>query len=291
MYLKRESDLLLREPDLVNSDLGVAIDWMKSVLGINILPTRIAFYEKYLVSKSKIESLEDYRKYILISKEVDDFLRVSNVFREYSNKELFEKIRKISSGKKYREDILKSSEDPSRDFLHELSVASKFMKAGFDVDVSGDCDVVVKAYEKTVYIECKRIKSESKVTKRVKNANKQIERRIGASKKNKIGYIAIDVTDLIITGRPIKVHKNFSDFKQYTLQELKLFIQKYREKVKGIASKRVLGVIFSVSNIGLIQHQSEERDKIINCHTAYVVGCESGGMDFLFNSKVLGRLV
>lgn len=288
MLLTKQSGLSLREPNLVNADLSSVIAWMHNTLGINASPTRIAFYEKYLNSKEKIESLAEYRKYILISKEVDDFLRVCKVFREYPNEVLFDKIKKIASGTHYREKNIECK-DPSRNYLYELSIASKFIKAGFEVDVSGDCDIVVKAYDKTVFIECKRIKSEPQLTKRIKHANKQIIKRIGSSKKDKTGYVAIDVTDLIITADRVKVYENVEAFEKATQLVLKTFVLKYKEKTKESVNKRVLSVIFSISNIGLIQ--SENRNQIINCHSLYAVGCEKTEIDFLFNNNVLNQLV
>lgn len=128
--------------------------------------------------------------------EVHEIIRVYNGLKDIEANEFLEQIKKVTSGREIRQ---KEGDDQARDFLFELSIAARFIKAGYSVSLTGVCDVVVDlGANGTLFVECKRIKSQSKIAANVKKANKQLTKRIKAAKTSKVrGLVAINVTDLL----------------------------------------------------------------------------------------------
>jgi hypothetical protein len=143
------------------------------------------------------EKLMDFKKsfdnaYI----EANEIIRVYNNLKGIETAEFIDQIKKVVSGQELR---ASSDNDQARDFLFELSIACRFIKAGFEVSLTGICDVVVDLGDNgKLFVECKRIKSENKIEANVKKANKQIVSRTKASISSKAkGLVAVNITDLL----------------------------------------------------------------------------------------------
>ena len=197
MIYSLQSDFTKKNKAEIEKQLQLATDWITNDLGLNYNKTRLGKYLNYLQGKEQLSSLDDFKQYIMTAREVDDLLRVFNSFIGLSDSEVSEKIKTVISGQYYRFEAAKEEVDRSRDYLHELSIASRFKNSGLKVDITGVCDVVIQYEKLSVYIECKRIKSELQLMKRFKKAEKQLKVRLGTNRKNKIGFIALDITDLI----------------------------------------------------------------------------------------------
>jgi hypothetical protein len=86
----------------------------------------------------------------------------------------------------------------SRDTQFELRIASYFLQAGCEVDLSLGTDVVALTASHAFYVECKRISSAKQVQKRVSEAKGQLMRRMPSrvGQHRNFGCIALDVTSL-----------------------------------------------------------------------------------------------
>lgn len=181
-------------------------EWFNE-LGFEFSRNRYGKYKKHFDSfiemgttKSKIENKDeilDFKRgfdnaYI----EANEIIRVYNNLKAIESTQFIEQIKKTLSGQEFRAN---SDNDQARDFLFELSVACRFIKAGFNVSLTGVCDVVVDLSDGgTLFIECKRIKSENKIEANVKKANKQITKRIKTVPSSKArGLLAVNITDLL----------------------------------------------------------------------------------------------
>ena len=73
------------------------------------------------------------------------------------------------------------------------------MKAGFQVSLTGICDVVVTLSSgDSLFVECKRIKSEKQIPKNVSKAAKQLVKRMTSQASSKVnGLIAVNITDML----------------------------------------------------------------------------------------------
>ena len=271
-----ESKKIKRSESEIISDLHDAIWWMENKLELKVASTRIAKYEKYLSDKHSITSADDYKKFLLIRKELDEFLNISRIFSPSNDESLDKKIKNIISGNFFRFEAKKNKPDPSRDYLHELSVAAKLKKSGLSVDISGICDVVVKYLNKTLYIECKRVKSKSKLIKRIKEADKQIKKRVGLRKANVAGYITIDITDLLIPleeNYSILEYDDLKHFKEYSYELLKNYSNKYGVRIRKEVGNRVYGVVFFSHFLGVIKNKINQP---VYQSCLYALSCNRG---------------
>lgn len=181
-------------------------EWLNE-LGFEFSRNRYGKYKKHFDSfveicktKSNVESKDkilDFKRgfdnaYI----EANEIIRVYNNLKGIESTQFIEQIKRTVSGQEFRAN---SDNDQARDFLFELSVACRFIKAGFNVSLTGICDVVVDLSDGgTLFIECKRIKSENKIEANIKKANKQIANRIKTVPSSKArGLVAVNITDLL----------------------------------------------------------------------------------------------
>lgn len=146
-----------------------ACHWLQEI-GFDYSINRYGIYEKVFarfISMNNGEGVEDdlhnfKKQFDNAYLEVNEIVRVHNNLKRIEKKQFYEQIKTVCSGQEFRG---VSSNDQARDFLFELSIASRFIKAGFDVSLIGVCDVVVQVNDDvTLFVECKRIKSEKKST-------------------------------------------------------------------------------------------------------------------------------
>lgn len=182
--------------------------WFDS-LGFRFAITRYGIYHKNL---QKLKELSNGEKVfrdtsgenlvVLIKEMMNSHVEANEIIRVYNDlkgldiQEYLEQIKKVITGQEFR---ATSESDPARDFLFELSMAAKFLRAGYKISLKSICDIEVKLPDgRILFVECKRVKSLKKLSKNIKVANQQIVRRIkdSSSLKN-IGMVAVNVTDLI----------------------------------------------------------------------------------------------
>lgn len=182
-----------------------ACEWLNE-LGIAYSKNRYGLYKQHfekfkaLANKSSALASEDLlgfkRKFDNSYLEANQLIRIYDNLKEVDSGEFIEQVRKVASGQEFRAN---SENDQARDFLFELSIASRFIKAGYNTSLTGICDVVVDLLDDgTLFVECKRIKSQAKIGANIKKASKQISLRMEHEVSSKIsGLIAINVTDLL----------------------------------------------------------------------------------------------
>lgn len=182
-----------------------ACEWL-SGLGISYSKNRYGVYKQHFEKFTEIannhnnleneELLSFKKKFDNAYLEVNQLIRIYDRLKEIDSGEFTEQIRKVASGQEFRAN---SENDQARDFLFELSIASRFMKAGFSTSLTGICDVVVDLVgDGKLFVECKRIKSQAKIGTNIKKASKQIYSRVKADASSKVyGLIAINVSDLL----------------------------------------------------------------------------------------------
>lgn len=254
--LYKQSPIKLNKASDKLDELERAIHWFEEQ-GLNVAPTRVAKYKKHLakvlVTESPFEKGNDFEHYILMAKEIDELLKVFNVFKNHPNEALVDKYKKIISGKLLRKYVEAEDDDKSRDYLHELFVAAGLLVSGKKVDITGVCDVVAYDKGQEIYIECKRIKSISQLEKRVKEADAQIKKRVGIKKLDKSGFITLDLTSVLMSEN-IEVYNDFDDVTLNCMQKLKGFSHQYREKIQNKTCNKIRGVLLCFHVSGVIKN-------------------------------------
>ncbi|CAM3237022.1 hypothetical protein [Moritella viscosa] len=201
--------------------------WFDS-LGFSYVRTRYGTYKNVfseflrIVNERDIpDDLADFKlKFDNAYLEVHEAIRIYNGLKEHDAPQFLEQLKKVMSGQEFR---AKKSDDQARDFLFELSVATRFINAGYKVDLKGVCDIVVDLNNyKTLFVECKRIKSSKKIGKNVKKANEQLKKRLKKTgQPNAVGLVAINITDLLPKKEQLPFNSNIAatQFHRVTTQE------------------------------------------------------------------------
>lgn len=115
-----------------------------------------------------------FKKHNEAIQECVQIVQVYEAFNDEKSKGFAERLDKVVYGNDFYNSEKKS--DPERDFLYELLVASWFKKWGYSIDFDQVTDVVAKENGKTVYVECKRIKSTKALEENFRKACKQLEK-------------------------------------------------------------------------------------------------------------------
>lgn len=73
--------------------------------------------------------------------------------------------------------------DAGRNFFLELRAAIYFLRAGYEVTLDEDCDIIAIRKKRRIFIECKRIYSEKKVRDRIQKCYAQLAKRLSTADK------------------------------------------------------------------------------------------------------------
>ena len=256
----------------VREQFTEACEWIDRELGFKYKSTRIGEYEDNLklfvneagtIPEDDKELMDRFYIFMQSATEACQIIRIWNTFKGGDHKGLRERVKEIMKGKSLRPEAIKknsknNSDDPARDFSFELNIASRFLKSGYDIDLTEECDVVVDLNGKKLYVECKRIKSSKQLKKRVKSASEQITRRIGANRNKKYGLVALDVTDILIPDGTVTITSSLASFNH----RIKRLVTDYAKENSEILSKNitrdVIGVLFEFSSSSFIYNKYEE---------------------------------
>lgn len=78
--------------------------------------------------------------------------------------------------------------DSGRNFFLELRAAIYFMRAGYQVTLGEECDVIAIQKNSRIFVECKRLYSEKKAKQRVRACYMQLETRLQQADKKYKNY-------------------------------------------------------------------------------------------------------
>lgn len=200
--------------------------------------------------------------------EVNEIIRVHNCLKTLDSSDFIDQIKKVTSGHEFRGN---NNNDQARDFLFELSVASRFISEGYSVSLTSICDVVVDlGNDGTLFVECKRIKSAKQIGKNVKKANEQILKRIEVQSSSQVhGLVAVNITDLLPKNSMLypdsktaatAIHRGISN--NYVKRELKQFSAGYNRKC--------FGVMVESAVMNYLSDKSPQKGFVYSRHTEYL---------------------
>lgn len=172
--------------------------------GINVSATRIVDYKNIIRSFpdrdnfNTVENEDDRKKYdelLYTYREIHELMWIQKGLEVIEPKGIDEKLKIILGGKTFARDDKDTS---ARNIQFELRIASYFLQHGHEVDLSSNTDISVRIENIDFYVECKRIYSESKVSKRIKEASRQLHARLKNRRllDKKVGIAVFDVTKI-----------------------------------------------------------------------------------------------
>ena len=155
-------------------------EWLRT-RGLIAAPTRLGRYIKTmgrlapLLTKGRRPSHEDFDTYLYTLREVDELLWVYKGLLKAEPPGVVGTLEIAIGGRTLsRED----SDSTARKYLFELRIASYFLQAAFDLDLSQDADLTIQLKDDALlHVECKRPESVTKIRRRAKDALAQLQRR------------------------------------------------------------------------------------------------------------------
>ncbi len=230
---------------------------------INYSKTRLGEYKKDFslflnpdrknIPADDLELSKEFYVFMQAQTEAVQLIRLMNTYQDRACEGFLVTFKKTILGLKLRRDAINITQDSARDFAFELSIASRFIKGGFTVDLTDVADLIVDINGKKLFIECKRIRSKRKLIKRVKHANTQIGKRLKSciSKKPR-GLIALDLTDIINPISSIVICSNINEFYRSSIDSIKQYVIENSETLKPKHNKQCLGILCEKTSIGLL---------------------------------------
>lgn len=264
-YIEPDCERFIHEGKQVEEAYAEACEWISS-FGVPYQKTRFGAYEKDLEEFLKGGGPKDAKESVTVfmnaHKEAAELVRIMNVYKSFDADEILEPIKKMTSGQRFRNATTK---DQSRDFAFELGVASRFIKAGYTVDLRGISDLVVDIDGTRFYVECKRMKSFKQLGKRVQEANKQIRTRLSTDRSSKSrGMIALNVTDIVMENDTPIIFPKIEDYQQASAYTLKSFVMSNKETLGNKRVNKCLGVLTEFTTQGIIFGPDEKEMAFAN---------------------------
>jgi hypothetical protein len=258
LYIDHDTEKYILESRTIEEEYKNSCEWI-SDLGIEFKRTRFGDYEKdfseFIKGGGKENAKESVKTFFNAQLEANDLIRVKNAFDSFNSAQALDTIKKSVAGQKFRNG---SKTDQSRDFAFELSMASRFIKAGYDVDLRTITDIVVEIDGRRLYVECKRIKSEKQLEKRVKEANSQTKVRIsGDTSSRSRSFIALNLTDVINpTAMPI-IQSSLGSYQRVSAATLKDYVTSNTSTLSKKQHNKCLGVFTEFTTQGFINTPDE----------------------------------
>ncbi len=265
-YIDPGCEKFIFEAKRLEEEYSLACDWISS-FGIDYKKTRFGNYGKdladFVENKGRVDAKENIRQFFNAHLEANEIIRIKNAFDNFSGAADFEVIKKSVSGQRFRTG---SATDKSRDFAFELGVASRFIKAGYNVELTSLSDVVAEVGGRTLFVECKRIKSFRQLEKRVKEAHKQLENRFNGEKSHlSRGMIALNITDILNPDSMPVLVNSFEDYRKLSSETLKSFVQDNASTLSKKRCRKTLAALTEFSTQGFVMAEEKEECSFFNC--------------------------
>lgn len=267
-------------------------DWFESI-GFKYARTRYGDYRRILEDHQRFQRGRDFAE---VKAEFDDaFLEVTMITRIHGDiasmppEQFYNQLKKVTTGRAKRFD---GKPDESRNFLFELSTAARFIRAGFQVDISGICDIVVDiGSSKTLFVECKRLSSFNRIEKALKEARKQIHTRISQKidKRHLYGLIATNIDELH-NYRPDKVFRNVPAITSFHIGENRKVILDHKDSFFSARHPKVIGVLVESNRSEYVDEADDEKSFAASRHSTMLHYMRSDSETYKLFTGILPKL-
>lgn len=246
-----------------------ALEWLREHGG-SVRADRYHSYiksiESFGDSEKSPDTEEEFYRFLNAQSETNDLIRVYQALRATDSSNYQRTLKRIASGKVFRG---ATSHQPERDFLYELSVAARILRAGYEVVLNELADITTIVEGRKVYVEAKRIKSRGQLGKRISEANKQLVRRISQDLSSRpVGFAAIGLTDILNPDNSMAFVEEAEFLRQRNASALHSFVAKHDVDFLRGMTNRCMGVLADFSMQGM-EYDTVEGDvngvRLLNC--------------------------
>ena len=252
--------------------LNEACEWLHGI-GIDYSRTRFGQYKRifaYLAKCQLANAIDDFferhtfAEWVNAAHETAQLVRIYEGFRNNNDLGLTSRLRDALRGHELY--VLDNDDRSGRDFTFELSVAAKFARHGYPVDFGADADVQTVVNDVTFFVECKRLKSERKTQKRIKEGLKQLHRRYVTSRNPRAtrGILALSIGKTINSSLGLLEAEDAPSLGQQAFQHNANFIEKYRNYWQANTDPRTLGIFVVLDTPGMLRPEK----KLVTVHEA-----------------------
>lgn len=220
--------------------------------GLHVASTRLGRYIKAYQQLSTFtgwpEDLSDEsrEKFLFVMREAQELCWIYKGLKCAEPPGTLEILKKVLGGAELsRNDNPKAG---ARNFQFELRIASYFLQAGYEVDLSQQSDLVVQLPEYTLYVECKRLSSPKKVKQRAQEALTQLRHRFLENRRSSkcFGLAVFDVSKILYPGQGISIFPGSLVAREHILELLNDFNDTHSLELIFRQEKNILAVWLQV---------------------------------------------
>ncbi|MDO9481391.1 MAG: hypothetical protein Q8S96_22720 [Hydrogenophaga sp.] len=252
--------------------LDEACNWLHDI-GINYSTTRLGRYQKVFSDLARCQlanapdeffQLHTFAEWVNAAHETSEIVRIYEGLRGNSDVNLTSRLRDALRGHELY--VLDTDDRSGRDFTFELAVAAKFARHGFPINFGAEADVETKIGGVTFYVECKRLKSERKIQRRVKEGLKQLHGRYKASNDPGAarGILALSIGKTINSSLGLLEADDSESLGTKASLRNAAFIETYRKYWQKNIDRRTLGTFVVLDTPGMIRSEK----KLVTVHEA-----------------------
>ena len=261
--------------------LDEACHWLHEI-GIDYSSTRLGRYRKIFSDLAKYQlaneldrfyDLHSFRDWVNAAHETAEIVRIYDGLRTSNDPDLTSRLRDALHGHELY--VLDNDDRSGRDFTFELSVAAKFARHGYSINFGADADVETVVDGVLFYVECKRLKSDRKVQKRIKEGLKQLHKRYVTSSSpcNARGILALSIGKTINSSLGLLEADCDESLGINAARHSTLFIEKYRKYWQTEVDQRTLGTLIVLDTPGMLKSEK----KLVTVHETAVNNCIAPG--------------
>lgn len=244
----------------VNDAVQKVVGWLNDI-GIDVTRTRIGKYRKditLLIKLLKEDNRDELnRRYPTMANslyEANELISIYRGLKKIKSENLVAKLKDLLKGPEwFVDENTSSSSNRSRNTAFELVIASKIAAGGIQPDFATLSDIAFSLNAKKLLVECKRPQSASAVEKKIKEASKQLKRRIRTStKQNLRGIVAIDLSKVNNPSFDMLEVENAESLKLYLTQSITMFIKSF-DYLRNKKHKNIIGMLVRFTGMALLK--------------------------------------
>ncbi len=268
----------------LSDDYQAAYDWFQSY-GFNVAVTRLSRYKgcidelakHYRNGTLKAASFKrNFANQVTSLSEATEIIRIHRGLAALYSSGLRGKLQVVLSGQDGRPSV--SDFDPGRDTAFELLLASRCHRAGLQVEIGAVADLVILLNNAELFVECKRLKSNEKIRKRIKNAMKQLHRRYKTARNplTARGIVALSITDSSNPEHGLMIGHTMEEVSAKVQRHVDHFVTQHQSLWHQVEDKRTIGILVELSTPSVV----ESENLLTTCHEVAINNsCPQGTPD------------
>ena len=253
-----------------SAKIDQACDWLEN-LGISYSRTRIGAYKSLFSTLSKHQSantldefyeIYSFPEWVNAAHECAELIRTYEGLADQNDPNLTSRLKMGIKGHEIF--VLDNKERSGRDFSFEMSVAAKFCQQGYFVDFGHDADIMVTFNNETLFLECKRLKSQKNVRGNIKKGLKQLHNRYKYSTNpgGARGLLVLSIGKVTNPSFGLLEGKDAVDLGNKAFAYNAAFIDKHNRLWIGTKDKRTLGAVVIFDLPGILKQNKQ----LTTCH-------------------------